>query len=966
MTLFPNGGGSNYTEDGSDALFWIDLLNNVMQLGYSIGNNADIIAQEHSATNKSAGTKSEGKIDVFVRPLSLLIEQKGPSVDLDKKERRQGEDVTPIEQALRYNGGLGTENRADWICTCNFHEFRFYDQRRKVNDEYAARYTLGQIHDVITFVTNNLIHKTDYLHVQEDISKCAADQVATIYSALAKQYINPDDPESHRSLATLTVRLVFLMYAENASLLQEQQFTTFIEKTDPDDLGNKLQKLFEVLETPEDQRRYVPPLLNAFPYMDGGLFDDDPQHPLEIPLLTEELKNALLHACDFKWQNVDPVIFGSLMEETLSHDERRTNGMHYTSVANIKKVTEPLIFQPLQNEFDELVKTYTDYKNNVKGKKDARERIVEFHEKLASLQFLDPACGSGNFLTETYLDLRALEDKVLHVLYPGIGKGQGYFPLNGESESLIKVSLKQFHGIELNSFAVQVAKTALWIAQQQALDRTAAVMDAQFSHLPLEQSANIYEGNALQYDWNTLIPASDCDYVMGNPPFIGQYLRTTEQANDLKTVWGKDYDGYLDYVTGWYKKASDYYQDNPNGIFAFVSTNSITQGKQPALIFKPLCEEGWRISFAHRTFAWDSQSSDKAHVHVVIIGMDKKTDTLKPPVLYTYHSLTSEPTVVKHINPYLLDAPDIWVKNRSNPLSLELANSHKGSEPNDGGALLLDTRDEYDMAMSDPITRQYVRLFRGAHELIHQENRWCLWMPDEKPLLAEESPFLKERIKACEITRRQRGKQKLAQRAWQFNTNHQPKEKYLAIPRVFSENREYMTCDYYTPDIIASDSLHTCVDPTGLNFAIIESRIFMVWQDAIGGRLKSDNRFANTLVWNNLPLPSLDSKPELRDQICDAGKNILTVRGIVLCELQDQMESLEDRSVRERVRKRMNLAFLYDPETMPESLRKAHQKLDELVDRAFGAEKYLKEGDTARLQLLSKDYFQLTTLVQEV
>ena len=961
MTLFPNGGGSNYTEDGSDALFWIDLLNNVMQLGYSIGNNADIIAQEHSATNKSAGTKSEGKIDVFVRPLSLLIEQKGPSVDLDKKERRQGEDVTPIEQALRYNGGLGTENRADWICTCNFHEFRFYDQRRKVNDEYAARYTLGQIHDVITFVTNNLIHKTDYLHVQEDISKCAADQVATIYSALAKQYINPDDPESHRSLATLTVRLVFLMYAENASLLQEQQFTTFIEKTDPDDLGNKLQKLFEVLETPEDQRRYVPPLLNAFPYMDGGLFDDDPQHPLEIPLLTEELKNALLHACDFKWQNVDPVIFGSLMEETLSHDERRTNGMHYTSVANIKKVTEPLIFQPLQNEFDELVKTYTDYKNNVKGKKDARERIVEFHEKLASLQFLDPACGSGNFLTETYLDLRALEDKVLHVLYPGIGKGQGYFPLNGESESLIKVSLKQFHGIELNSFAVQVAKTALWIAQQQALDRTAAVMDAQFSHLPLEQSANIYEGNALQYDWNTLIPASDCDYVMGNPPFIGQYLRTTEQANDLKTVWGKDYDGYLDYVTGWYKKASDYYQDNPNGIFAFVSTNSITQGKQPALIFKPLCEEGWRISFAHRTFAWDSQSSDKAHVHVVIIGMDKKTDTLKPPVLYTYHSLTSEPTVVKHINPYLLDAPDIWVKNRSNPLSLELANSHKGSEPNDGGALLLDTRDEYDMAMSDPITRQYVRLFRGAHELIHQENRWCLWMPDEKPLLAEESPFLKERIKACEITRRQRGKQKLAQRAWQFNTNHQPKEKYLAIPRVFSENREYMTCDYYTPDIIASDSLHTCVDPTGLNFAIIESRIFMVWQDAIGGRLKSDNRFANTLVWNNLPLPSLDSKPELRDQICDAGKNILTVRGIVLCELQDQMESLEDRSVRERVRKRMNLAFLYDPETMPESLRKAHQKLDELVDRAFGAEKYLKEDDTARLQLLFIDYQRLTS-----
>ncbi|MBR4413823.1 MAG: class I SAM-dependent DNA methyltransferase, partial [Aeriscardovia sp.] len=893
-----------------------------MNLGYSIGNNADIIAQEHSATNKSAGTKSEGKIDVFVRPLSLLIEQKGPSVDLDKKEQRQGEDVTPIEQALRYNGGLGTENRADWICTCNFHEFRFYDQRRKVNDEYAARYTLGQIHDVITFIANNLVHKTDYLHVQEDISKRAADQVATIYSALAKQYINPDDPESHRSLATLTVRLVFLMYAENASLLQEQQFTTFIEKTDPDDLGNKLQKLFEVLETPEDQRRYVPPLLNAFPYMDGGLFDDDPQHPLEIPLLTEELKNALLHACDFKWQDVDPVIFGSLMEETLSHDERRVNGMHYTSVANIKKVTEPLIFQPLQNEFDELVKTYTDYTKNVKGKKDARERIVQFHEKLASLQFLDPACGSGNFLTETYLDLRALEDKVLHVLYPGIGKGQGYFPLNGESESLIKVSLKQFHGIELNSFAVQVAKTALWIAQQQALDRTAAVMDAQFSHLPLEQSANIYEGNALQYDWNNLIPAADCDYVMGNPPFIGHQERKQNPylQHDMEVIYGKNID--VDYCSCWYHKAVDYYRDNPNGQFAFVSTNSITQGKQPAFIFKPLCEERWRISFAHRTFAWDSQSSDKAHVHVVIIGMDTKTDTLQPPVLYTYHSLTSEPTalVVKHINPYLLDTPDIWITTRKSLLSSELSSAFFGSMPNDGGALLLDTRDEYDRAMSDPITRQYVHPYRMGKELINGIDRWCLWMPEEKPLLAHTSQFLTERIEACKTSRLQspaKATRKLADTPWRFGSPHQPKEQYLAIPAFFTQNREYMTCDYYTPDIIAGNKVYTCVDPTGLNFAIIESRMFMVWQKAVGGRLKSDPGFSNTIVWNNLPLPSLDSKPELRDQICTAGKNILTVRDSIPHDLRDEINKLDNESLKEDLLKtRVNLAYLYDPENM--------------------------------------------------
>ncbi|MBO5630693.1 MAG: class I SAM-dependent DNA methyltransferase [Aeriscardovia sp.] len=975
------------SEDQGAKQFWTALLSDVLHVDGATDPN--VVQFEYR-------TPAGGKIDMIDGDARFLLETKSRGKLDESGSRRtslsEKTEVDAVQQARAYTRYLPPSLQPTIICTCDFHTFRFYDlESDPLCTQPTVTFTLEELADNIDFFRSIFSEGNSRIYHQEDVSQQAGVLVADIHNAFQEQYDayqakNPDcDPEKlHHDLAVLTVRFVFCLYAEDVEgnkLFPHNAFGQFLDKSSAvlRHMKSDLEDLFTVLNTKVENRdpdTYED--LMQFPYVNGGLFAEN----IIIPEFTPAIRDALLTASHtFDWSTISPVIFGSLMEETLSHEERRGGGMHYTTVQNIHRVIDPLFLNDLTQELETIENnpytdiadgTFKEYKE-YKSRKTPRPQLVEeqrikdlktYRDKLASLQFLDPACGSGNFLTESYISLRKLENRVLTRLL----HGQGTLDFGGEY-SLIKVSIDQFHGIEINDFAVSVAQTALWIAEQQALDDTESIADCSIPHLPLHNTHCIICENALQYDWNNLIPAANCDYVMGNPPFIGLDTRSTEQTNDLTTIWGTHYDGHLDYVTGWYKKASDYYQDNPHGVFAFVSTNSITQGNQPAVLFKPLFEEGWRISFAHRTFAWDSQSSDKAHVHVVIIGMDKKTDTLKPPVLYTYHSLTSEPTalVVKHINPYLLDAPDIWVKSRSQKaglLSPELNIVHSGSAPVDGGALLLNTPDEYDIAMNDPIARQYVHPYRMGKELINGIDRWCLWMPEEKPLLAHASQFLTERIEACKASRLQSPAQstrKLADTPWRFGSPHQPDEQYLAIPRVFTQNREYATCDYYTPDIIAGDKVYTCVDSTGFNFAIIESRMFMVWQKAVGGRMKSDPSFSNTIVWNNLPLPSLDSKPELRDQICDAGKKILTVRGTVLCELQDQMESLEDRSVREKVRKRMNLAFLYNPETMPETLRKAHQQLDELVDQAFSAEKYLKEDNTARLKLLFIDYQRLTS-----
>lgn len=903
--------------------FWLDLMQNVLSVSDAI-----------DSTLFEYRTVGNGFIDVLCPEARLLVEQKSAWIDLDKPEIRQGTPVTPVQQALRYADALPFSMKPAVLCTCNFKQFRIYDleQDPRATNKPVDEFALSELENHIDTLRRVFSTEHSRVVVQQKLSEHAGMLVADLHNALAAQYANPDDLKSHHSLATLTVRIVFALYAEDAGLFPADSFSGYVKSYDAGHLRRAMLNLFDVLDTDEvDRDPYLEAELRRFPYVNGGLFHET----IEIPHFTEEIRQAIIRAGElFSWKDISPVIFGSLMEETLSHDQRRKGGMHYTTVKNIHRLIDPLFLNDLKAELDSIENDSTI------GEKARDNRLVKYQNKLANLRFLDPACGSGNFLTETFLQLRSLENRViadrLH--------GQGYMDFGGD-ESLTKVRIDQFHGIEINDFAVSVAKTALWIAEQQALDDTEAIAEQALPHLPLHDSGNIIQANALRYDWNELLPGSQCSYVMGNPPFIGHVSRTDQTAEDMKLVWGKDYDGYLDYATGWHRKASQYLTQR-NSAFAFVSTNSVVQGQPVAALFKPLFADGWRIRFAHRTFAWDAQSTDVAHVHVVIIGMDKPVEKLTPPpMLFEYPNINEEPISVKaaHINPYLIDGPNVFVGKRSQkngPLSPMLNIVESGSMPLDGGNLIINSHEEYDRAMSDSIAARFVRPFRMGKELINGIDRWCLWLLDAEPIELKNSNYLHERVTACRKYREtapiKGDAYKHRTTSWLFRDNHQPNTRYLAIPKVFSEDREYMTCDWYSPDIIAGDMVYTCLDPEGLAFSIIESKMFMVWQQVIGGRLESRCRFSNTVVWNNLPLPQLDDGT--RGKVIDAGQRVLDARANHLGQ---------------------SLAALYNPNFMPVDLRKAHEELDRVVDIAFGSLKPCRSDDE-RLQTLFDRYDEMT------
>ena len=902
--------------------FWMDLLQNVLDRPHAL-----------EETEFEHPTALGGYIDVLSPDARFLVEQKSAGISLDKPETRQGTLVTPVEQALRYANYLPADEKPTTICTCNFHEFRFYD----LNADPAAKspveaFTLDQLPEHLSIFDQVFAPEHSRIIIQQKLSERAGELVAKLHNALAKEYLNPDAPEAHHALATLTVRIVFCLYAEDAGLFQPAgAFDSYVRGFEAHRLRGGMLDLFKVLDTPYVERDpYLDGDLKRFPYVNGGLFAE----PIEIPQFTDAIRDAILYAGkSFNWKDISPVIFGSLMEETLSHDQRRAGGMHYTTVENIHRVIDPLFLDGLKAKLDAIGKAAI-------GEKARENRLREFQTMIAGLQFLDPACGSGNFLTETFLELRRLENRVLTQLLHHQGVIE--FGENSDAGSLVKVSISQMHGIEINDFAVSVAKTALWIAQQQALDDTESIAGQALEHLPLHDSGSIIQANALRYDWNELLPGSRCNYVMGNPPFIGQAVMSDQQKQDMKSVWGKLYDGYLDYATGWHKKASEYLRNSHGSAFAFVSTNSIAQGQPVSSLFKPLFNNGWRIRFAHQTFAWNAQSSDMAHVHVIIVGMDQSSDRIHPPVIYTYKTINSSPIskVSGHINPYLIDAPDLFVTKRTGkPLSAELIPVIRGSEPTDGGNLLINTRDEHDLIMKDPIAARYIRPFRMGKELINSIDRWCLWLSDAPMNDIRHSPILRERVmkvKKMRLASKKKATRERAETPQLFGENHQPDIPYVGIPVVFSEKRRWATCARLMPDIVAGNKLFTCADPDGFMFAVFESSMFITWQKAIGGRLKSDCSFSNTVVWNNLPLPKV--VPELRKQIIAAGKNIEQARA----QYPDE-----------------SLASLYSALGMHPDLIKAHEQLDHLVDKAFGAPKTCHTAEE-RLTILFIRYKELT------
>lgn len=703
--------------------------------------------------------------------------------------------------------------------------------------------------------------------------------------------------EALRWLNILCVRLVFCLYAEDAGIFSRDQFHDFLVIYEAKDLRRALRDLFEVLKTPKEKRsKYLQKELAAFPYTNGGLFEEE----IEIPQFTEELKQTLLRnaSLDFDWSEISPTIFGAVFESTLNPETRRSGGMHYTSIENIHKVIDPLFLNDLRNELDDILEE--------KVEKQRQKRLEVYQDKLASLIFLDPACGSGNFLTETYLSLRRLENEVIRERYHGQ-------TMMGAFVNPIKVSIQQFYGIEINDFAVTVATTALWISEAQMLSETERIIHQDIDFLPLKPYHNIREGNALRMGWESVVPKEKLNYIMGNPPFVGYSFQSKEQKDDILSVFvdieGKPFKtaGKIDYVAGWYYKAASIMQ-HTNIRTALVSTNSITQGEQVAAIWKPLKEMfGIHIDFAHRTFRWDSEASLKAHVHCVIIGFSNVNVT---KVIYDNEKIKEVGT----INAYLIDGPDIYIESRKTPLC-NVPEMVTGNRPADGGHLIIEAEDYPEFIRQEPSAIPFIKKLLGAAEFINNKDRWCLWLVDVSPSELRKMPLVLKRIQACKEDRENapdEGRRKLATTPHLFREQLNP-ETSVVIPVVSSERRRYIPMAYLGNDVICTDRIKFLPNATYYHFGVLNSNVHMAWMRAVCGRLKSDYNYSKDIVYNNFPWPNPSDVQKAK--IEHTAQAILEARALY---------------------PKSSLADLYDELTMPVELRKAHQDNDRAVMQAYG------------------------------
>ena len=876
-------------ERGESQPFWIDLLSNVY--GIETPSNGFITFEDHRMVDSS------NFIDGRIPSTKVLIEQKSFGKDLRKGIlQSDGSLLNPFQQARRYVVSLPVSEHPRWIVTCNFSEFLVYDMEQPNGEpEQILLKNLGKEYYRLQFLVDA---KSDHLSKEMEVSIQAGEIVGRIYEALLKQY-DDNSPEALRWLNILCVRIVFCLYAEDAGIFTRDQFHDFLVIYEAKDLRRALRDLFEVLNTPKEKRsKYLQEELAAFPYTNGGLFEEE----IEIPQFTEELKQTLLQnaSLDFDWSEISPTIFGAVFESTLNPETRRSGGMHYTSIENIHKVIDPLFLNDLRHELDEILED--------KVEKQRIRKLDSYQNKLASLTFLDPACGSGNFLTETYLSLRRLENEVIRERFHGQ-------MMMGEFVDAIKVNINQFYGIEINDFAVTVATTALWISEAQMLAETEHIIHQDIDFLPLKSYTNIHEGNALRMDWETVVPKDHLNYIIGNPPFVGYSLQSKEQKDDILSVFvdidGKPFKtaGKIDYVAGWYYKTSEMMQ-HTNIRAALVSTNSITQGEQVAAIWKPLKELfGIHIDFAHRTFRWDSEASLKAHVHCVIVGFSVSTNQRK--VIYDGERLIR----ANNINAYLIDAPSVFVESRNKSIC-DVPQMVYGNKPVDGGFLFLSAEDKNEAIAKEPKVAAYIKRIYGSVEYINNKERYCLWLVNATPTDIRNSPFIRNRIEQVRQFRLcspKKATQISAETSTMFQEVRQPDTDYMIVPRVSSENRRYIPIGFMPSDIIVNDSVQIIPNATLYHFGILESNVHMAWMRAVCGRLKSDYRYSKDVVYNNFPWPN--PTDEQRTKIEQTAQAILDARALY-----------PDSS----------LADLYDELTMPVELRKAHQDNDRAVMQAYG------------------------------
>ena len=899
-----NGKGK---EDEDARSYWIEILTNIL----GIDKVTERVDFEKKVIGGDGNTK---RIDVYIPETHVLIEQKSLGIALDKPQAGHN-GMTPYEQAKMYDNYLSFDERARWIVISNFAEIWIYDRNAQKPDPVKIPLAdLQTKYHLLDFLINK---ETKKITEEVELSKAAGELVGKIRDRFLTQYNDPLAKRTQKSLNILCVRLVFCFYAEDAGLFGARDaFSSYLMQYQPKDMRSALIELFKTLDTPLDERAdlYLNDELAAFPYVNGGLFSDE---NIVIPKITQEIKDTLIESGKFDWSQISPTIFGAVFESTLNPETRRSGGMHYTSIENIHKVIDPLFLDDLKEELEAIRK--------IGVPAIQKKKLDEYQNKLASLTFLDPACGSGNFLTESFLSLRRLENEVLRLKVAADKKlTDGQISFGFDEASPILVSIHQFYGIEINDFAVAVAQTALFIAESQMFRETEDIIHSHMEYFPLKEYKGIVEGNALRIDWNDVVPKEKLNYCYGNPPFLGYGLQGESQKDDILSIYVDEYGrpyktaGKIDYVAGWYWKTSEMMQGT-NIRTALVSTNSITQGEQVASVWRPLYERfGIHIDFTYRTFQWDSEASIKAHVHCVIIGFSY-ADSNKAKRIFE----NGAASIVENISPYLYNSPTFFIDSRNKPIC-SVPEMTTGNRPADGGNLIIEADDYNDFVVKEPNAVKYIKRLIGSAEFINNKKRWCLWLVGVSPAEIKKMPEVYKRVEACRKDRENApdaGRRKLAERPALFREINNP-DSFIVVPATSSERRRYIPIGFMGSDTIATNAIITIPNADIYHFGVLESNVHMAWMRTVCGRLKSDYRYSKDIVYNNFPWPS--PTKEQHEKIESTAHEILNVRSLY---------------------PDVSLANLYDPTLMPLELRKAHQRNDAAVMAAYGMP--IKETDEA-------------------
>ncbi|SMD34013.1 Type II restriction/modification system, DNA methylase subunit YeeA [Reichenbachiella faecimaris] len=839
---------------------------------------------------------AQGFIDLFWKG-QLIVEHKSRGGNLEKA----------YGQAIDYFPGIKDEELPRYVLVSDFERFKLYDLDNKTEHAFPLKEFQNKTH-LFGFISG---YEERKIVEQDPVNIKAAQLVGQLHEKLESYGF-----EGHQ-LEIYLVRLVFCLFADDAGIFEKDLLLQYIERrTNPDgsDLGMHLSKLFQVLNKPMDKRATnLDEDLQQFPYVNGGIFAET----VEIPDFDAEMRQIFLACSYLDWSVISPAIFGSMFQSVMNPEERRNLGAHYTSEKNILRLIKPLFLDELYDEFEKV-------KGNTK-------QLAQFHKKLSTLKFLDPACGCGNFLVITYRELRMLELEILRVTY----KKQRAIAI----DQIIWVDVDQFYGIEYDEWPARIAEVALWLVDHQMNRVISQEFGEYFARLPLKKSAKIVNDNALRIDWQEVVPKSELSYILGNPPFLGHHYQSPEQKKDLKHIFvDVKGSGVLDYVSAWYVKAAQYIQQS-NVEVAFVSTSSISQGEQVGLLWSELIKYKLKISFAHRTFNWSNEARSNAAVHVVIIGFgvhDKKQNAI-----YHYSDIKGEPTKenAKHINPYLVNAADVIIRNTSNPIC-DVPKMIWGNKPtDDGNFLFADEKEKEEFLIIEPNARNWVRPFLSGQNLINNNYRYCLWLKDITPNELKKLPHVIDRIekiKRFRIDSKAEATRKKALTPTLFAQTSQPDSDYLAVPEVSSERRKYIPIAYLNSSVIASNTIQLVPNASKYHFGVLVSIMHMIWVRNVCGRLKSDFRYSNTIVYNNYPWPK-DPSAKNKKKVEACAQAVLDARASF---------------------PKSSLADLYDPLTMPPVLVKAHQALDKAVDLCYRPQAFVDE--TARIEYLFDLYSEYT------